>query len=63
MELVQLAQAPPPEPDALPCSIPAVAGSRLAFSWGVGTQLRVAEVASPSTGAGGEQPYAAICQW
>lgn len=51
------------EPDLLPCPVPAAPGSRLSFSWGPGCQLHVAEVASPSTGAGGVQPHAGSCDW
>jgi hypothetical protein len=50
-------------PDLLPCPVPAAPGSRLSFSWGPGCQLHLAEVASPSTGAGGVQPYAGSCDW
>jgi hypothetical protein len=50
------------EPEPLPCSVTAAPGSRLDFSWGIG-QLHIAEVASPSTGAGGVQPYAGSCEW
>lgn len=51
------------EPELLPCPVPAAPGSRLSFSWGPGCQLHLAEVASPSTGAGGVQPYAGSCAW
>jgi hypothetical protein len=50
------------EPEPLLCSVTAAPGSRLDFSWGLG-QLHIAEVASPSTGAGGVQPYAGSCEW
>eukprot|EP00882_Tetradesmus_deserticola_P019765 GHRQ01021303.1.p1 GENE.GHRQ01021303.1~~GHRQ01021303.1.p1 ORF type:complete len:187 (+),score=66.66 GHRQ01021303.1:228-788(+) len=43
--------------------VPASAGSRLHFSWGSGTQVRVCEVRSPATGAGGEEPYAGFREW
>lgn len=51
------------EPELLPCPVPAAPGSRLSFSWGPGCQLHLAELASPSTGAGGVQPYAGSCDW
>lgn len=53
----------PDGPEVIPCSVPAAAGSRLHFSWGCGTQLRLVELASPATGAGGEDPYGAVCEW
>lgn len=53
----------PDGPEVIPCSVPAAAGSRLHFSWGCGTQLRLVELASPATGAGGEDPYGAMCEW
>jgi hypothetical protein len=53
----------PGEPQLLPCTVPATDGSRLSFSWGAGCQLHVAEVVSPSTQAGGQQPYAVSCEW
>lgn len=44
-------------------SLPAAPGSRLQFSWGTGTQLRLCEVHSQATGAGGEDPYAGFVEW
>jgi hypothetical protein len=43
--------------------LPAAQGSRLQFSWGTGTQLRICEVHSPATSAGGEDPYAGFVGW
>jgi hypothetical protein len=43
--------------------VPAAAGSRLQFSYGSGMQVRVCEVQSPSTAAGGEDPYAGFLEW
>jgi hypothetical protein len=63
MELLMVPQEEQQQPDVLPCGIPAAPRSRLAFSWGAGTQLRVAEVLCPATGAGGRHPHAGICQW
>lgn len=44
-------------------SLPAAPGSRLQFSWGTGTQLRLCEVHSQATGAGGEDPYSGFVEW
>ncbi|KAF6253026.1 Nup85 nucleoporin-domain-containing protein [Scenedesmus sp. NREL 46B-D3] len=43
--------------------LPAAAGSRLQFSWGTGTEVRVCEVRSPATAAGGEESSAGFIEW
>lgn len=44
-------------------TVPAAPGSRLQFSWGSGTQVRVCEVHSPAAGSGGEDPFGAVVEW
>lgn len=51
------------DPQQLPCFVPAAPGSRLSFTWGTGCQLLVTESWCPSTGAGGDQPFASACEW
>eukprot|EP00775_Hariotina_reticulata_P010404 gene10404-10562_t len=46
-----------------PVSAPVAACSRLHFSWGIGSQIRICEVLSPATETGGQNPYGIFQSW
>ncbi|KAF8073073.1 ema [Scenedesmus sp. PABB004] len=61
MALVVAAGDDRSEPEVI-ARLPAAPGSRLAFSWGLGTQVRVAAVAGGAA-APCEDPHAAVVEW
>jgi hypothetical protein len=43
--------------------LPVAPGGRMAFAWGMGTELRICEIRGPATGQGGVEPAKATVIW